>query len=47
LVQESADCNGLQSQTQQVLRDRIAEKEGELEAAQAAHHKELAALQDR
>ncbi|XP_021929852.1 golgin subfamily A member 5 isoform X2 [Zootermopsis nevadensis] len=47
LVQESADSSGHQSQTLQALRDKIAEKEGELEAAQAGHYKELAALQER
>lgn len=31
----------------QALQDQIAEKEVELEAVQAVHHKELTALQDR
>ncbi|GFG29421.1 hypothetical protein Cfor_02622 [Coptotermes formosanus] len=47
LVQDSVDSSGHQSQAVQALQDQIAEKEVELEAVQAVHHKELTALQDR
>jgi len=46
-VQDSVDSSGHLSQALQTLQDQIAEKQEELEAVQAVHRKELAALQDR
>jgi uncharacterized coiled-coil protein SlyX len=47
LLQDCESSSGHQSQALQALQDQIAEKEQQLEAVQAAHRKELAALQER
>jgi hypothetical protein len=44
LLQNCESSIGHQSQ---ILQDQIAAKEQQLEAVQAAHHKELATLQER
>jgi hypothetical protein len=46
-MQDSVDSSGHLSQALQTLQDQIAEKQEELEAVQAFHHKQLAAVQDR
>ncbi|PNF30873.1 Golgin subfamily A member 5 [Cryptotermes secundus] len=47
LLQDCTSSSGYQSQALQELQDQLAEKEQQLEAVQAAHRKELAALQER
>jgi hypothetical protein len=41
------NCVSSSEQQSQALQDQVAEKEQQLEAVQTAHHKELAALQER
>jgi hypothetical protein len=46
-MQDSVDSSGHLSEALQTLQDQLAEKQEELVAVQAVHHKELAAVQDR